>query len=218
MKVLLADDHPIFRSGLKFLLENSFDKIAVFEVDNGQSALDYLEDNVPDIVILDIDMPLINGLEVCAKIQAKAFRCKVIILTMYKDIEMLKMAFFNGANGYLVKDNTSEELVECIQTILENKTYLSKDLRDVSKTMFNEGNSNFRVIDQLKTLTNSELKTLKLVSQKYSSKEISDLLFVTAKSVENYRSRICKKLNLDSKSNSLVVWVLENKAILDKFK
>jgi two-component system response regulator NreC len=217
MRILLADDHPIFRSGLKFLLEHSFDDITIFEVENGELAIQFLDKNLPDIVILDIDMPIVNGLEVCALIKAKGFLGKIIILTMYKDIEMIKMAFFNGANAYLVKDNTSEELVECIQTILNGKTYMSKDLHESASQLFNHDEMNYKTLDLLKSLTHSEWKTLKLVGQKYSSKEIANLLFVSVKSIENYRSRICKKLQLDSKNNSLIMWALENKSILDKF-
>ncbi len=217
MRILLADDHPIFRSGLKFLLEHSFDNIHINEVENGQLAIEFLKNNSPDIVILDIDMPLVNGLQVCETIKSSGFLGKVIILTMYKDIEMIKLAFFNGANAYLVKDNTSEELVECIQTILNGKTYMSKDLHESASQLFNYDEMNYKTMHLLKSLTQAEWKTLKLVGQKYTSKEISNLLFVSVKSIENYRSRICKKLHLDSKNNSLIMWALENKSILDKF-
>lgn len=218
MQIALADDHPIFRSGLKFLLQSSFNEIDIVEFENGQLILDYLESNSPDIVIVDIDMPLKNGLEVCEIIRKKKWRCKVIVLTMYKDMEMLKLAFFNGASGYLVKDNTSEELVDCIQTILEGKTYLAKVVRDQNENQEESFKDKTNIAEMIQSLTQTELKTLKLVSHKYSSREIADFLFVSVKSVENYRSRICKKLNLDARNNSLLMWVLDNKKILDSIK
>jgi DNA-binding NarL/FixJ family response regulator len=218
MKVFIADDHPIFRSGLKFLLENSFDNIEIEQFENGIQLLERIKNHVPDVVIVDIDMPEKNGLEVCDEIISSGIETYVIMLTMYNDIEMLKLAFFNGAKGYLVKDNTSEELVDCINFVLEGKTYVAKSIRD-HQDVYDESDQNkVQIAELLSSLTRTELKTLKLVSQKYSSKEISDLLFVSVKSVENYRSRICKKLNLDARNNSLLLWVLDNKLIIDRIK
>jgi DNA-binding NarL/FixJ family response regulator len=215
MKVFLADDHPIFRSGLQFLLETSFDKINVSSFENSSLLLDKLESEIPDIVIADIDMPGMNGLELCKEICAKKPGTKVIMLTMYNDHEMLKLAFFNGAKGYLVKDNTSEELVDCISYVLEGKTYIAKSIREQQQLFEGQDQDDLHIAEMLGSLTRTELKTLKLVAQKLSSKEIADLLFVSVKSVENYRSRICKKLNLDARNNSLLMWIVDNKKIID---
>jgi DNA-binding CsgD family transcriptional regulator len=144
--------------------------------------------------------------------------CCGIVLTMYKDLEMLKLAFYNGAKGYLVKDNTSEELVDCIQAVLADKNYMAKGIRDQEQLVDHDDVGKFKIAELLNSLTRTELKTLKLVSQKLSSKEIADLLFVSVKSVENYRSRICKKLNLDARNNSLLLWVVDNKKIIDSIK
>lgn len=215
MKVFLADDHPIFRSGLQFLLETSFDKINVSSFENGGLLLDKLELEIPDIVIADIDMPGMNGLELCKEISEKKPGTKVIMLTMYNDHEMLKLAFFNGAKGYLVKDNTSEELVDCISYVLDGKTYIAKSIREQQQLYDGQDQDDLHIAEMLGSLTRTELKTLKLVAQKLSSKEIADLLFVSVKSVENYRSRICKKLNLDARNNSLLMWIVDNKKIID---
>lgn len=218
MHVLIADDHPIFRSGVKFLLETSFENITINEFENGQEVMNYAKNHCADVIIVDIDMPEKNGLEVCEELTKKGCKAKIIVLTMYKDLEMLKLAFYNGAKGYLVKDNTSEELVDCIQTVLSGKTYMAKGIRDQEHLADNDDTSKFHVADLLINLTQTELKTLKLVSRKLSSKEIADLLFVSVKSVENYRSRICKKLNLDARNNSLLLWVVDNKSIIDTIK
>lgn len=218
MHVVIADDHPIFRSGLKFLLETSFGNITIDQFDNGGDVVSFIQHTVPDILIVDIDMPVKNGLEVCEVVTKMNVDTKVIVLTMYKDVEMLKLAFFNGAKGYLVKDNTSEELVDCIQTVIEGKSYLAKDVREQGSNLFANDKMKYQIGELIDTLTQTELKTLKLVSQKYSSKEIANLLFVSVKSVENYRSRICKKLNLDARNNSLLLWIMDNKIILDNIK
>jgi DNA-binding NarL/FixJ family response regulator len=218
MKVVIADDHPIFRSGLKFLLETSFQGIEIKEFDNGSAVLEECLVNPPDVVVLDIDMPEKNGLVVCDELIQQKCPSKIIILTMYKDAEMLKLAFYNGAHGYLVKDNTSEEMVDCIQTILDGRSYIAKSIRESQPQVDSDDLTKTQIAELLQTLTRTELKTLKLVSQKLSSKEIADLLFVSAKSVENYRSRICKKLNLDARNNSLLLWVVDNKSIIEKIQ
>ncbi|MFN5032109.1 MAG: response regulator [Flavobacteriia bacterium] len=218
MKVVIADDHPIFRSGLKFLLETSFQGIEIKEFDNGSAVLEECLVNPPDVVVLDIDMPEKNGLLVCDELIQQKCPSKIIILTMYKDAEMLKLAFYNGAHGYLVKDNTSEEMVDCIQTILDGRSYIAKSIRESQPQVDSDDLTKTQIAELLQTLTRTELKTLKLVSQKLPSKEIADLLFVSVKSVENYRSRICKKLNLDARNNSLLLWVVDNKSIIEKIQ
>ncbi len=128
-----------------------------------------------------------------------------------KPITEIKEVQSNGTN-------TSEELVECLNTVLEGNTYLAKEVREAGKNLFSDGKVNFQLNEMIAKLSQTELKTLKLVSQKYSSREIADLLFVSVKSIENYRSRICKKLNLDARNNSLVLWCMDNKLILDNIK
>ncbi|MEY3237087.1 MAG: hypothetical protein RI883_1188 [Bacteroidota bacterium] len=218
MHILIADDHPIFRSGLKFLLEASFDQLTINEFENGQDLLNFAQTIEADVIIVDIDMPLKNGLQVCEELTTVKTSAKIIVLTMHKDLELLKLAFYNGANGYLVKDNTSEELVGCIQTVLAGNNYLAKGIRDQENMGEYDDTFKYHIAELLNTLTRTELKTLKLVSKKLSSKEIADYLFVSVKSVENYRSRICKKLNLDARNNSLLLWVLDNKLIIDGVK
>lgn len=215
-RIVIADDHPIFRSGLKFLLESSFPGVEVTDFENGSLVLEFLEHHQPDAVFLDIDMPVMNGMDTCREIAGKFPQLPVVILSMYKDVEMVKLAFFNGAKAYLVKDNTSEELVECVHAINNGKSYLARDIRDPNRQELSEDSQELHIAELLGTLTPTELKVLKLVSQKYSSKEIAGLLFVSVKSVENYRSRICKKLNLDARNNSLLMWVMENKIVLDR--
>jgi DNA-binding NarL/FixJ family response regulator len=216
MLFLIADDHPIFRSGLKSLLQNAYPSAKIIEFDNGLDAERAILNKSPDFSLLDIDMPGKNGLDVCDTV-TKVSTSKIIILTMYNDGEMLKKALNNGANAYLVKDNTSEELVESIESLMIGESYIAKSMRKSPKIQKELEHYN-EVTNQLNELTETEFKTLVLVAKKYSSKEIAELLFVSTKSVENYRSRICKKLDLDTSKKRLILWALENKHIIDELE
>lgn len=215
MHFLIADDHPIFRSGLKSLLRGAYPDALIDECENGKTAQDYIEKELPDIAILDIDMPGKNGLDVLESSQNQ-LHTRIIMLTMHSDAEMLRKAMNSGAVGYLVKDETTDELVNCIETVLTGQKYIASKLRK-SPDIQSKIRENEAIIERLGKLTQTELKTIKLVSDKYSSKEIAELLFVSPKSVENYRSRICKKLELDAKNNALLLWVLEHKSLIDDY-
>lgn len=215
MHFLIADDHPIYRSGLKALLLGAYPDINIKECEDGVSAQEYIESNLPEIAILDIDMPGKNGIEVLEDIQGLSYT-RVIILTMHNDAEMLRKSISSGALGFLVKDETTEDLVNCIESVLRGDTFIASKLRS-SPDIQSKIRENEAILKRLSRLTQTELKTIKLVSEKYSSKEIAELLFVSPKSVENYRSRICKKLELDAKNNALLLWVLENKLLIDDF-
>lgn len=215
MKILIADDHPIFRKGLLQILQSIVPDIEILECSEGNEAINKIKQHQPDIAILDIDMPLKNGLEVCKQISDEKLPTAVIILTMYKEEEVLKKALLYGAKGYIVKDNSANEIENCINNILKGEIYIGKGINSNSQQINKELQE---LKNTLQSLTQVELKTLKLVSKRLSSKEIAELLFVSVKSVENYRSRICKKLGLDARNNSLLHWVIENKELLDTIK
>lgn len=211
-RILIADDHPIFRNGLKFLLQSELAACQIVECDNGRAVIEQLKNYIPDILILDIDMPGKNGLEVCEIITNRGVRSKIIILTMYDDESMMREALRVGAHGYLIKDNTADELVTCIDTILKGERYITRELKTGTNEAFAPQ------FELMRTLSPVELKTLQLVNEHYPSKEIADLLFVSVKSVENYRSRICKKLKLDPANNALLKWVNEHSDAISAFK
>jgi DNA-binding NarL/FixJ family response regulator len=215
MRLVIADDHPVFRKGLAFILSSSYPNLELTECDNGLQALHIIKSEKPEIAILDIDMPEKNGLEVCKQLYEEKFPTAIIILTMYKEEEVLKKALLYGAKGYIVKDNSAKEIVTCINKVQNAEVYIGTGIHTNIHQLDKE-------LEQLKetlnSLTQVELKTLKLVSKRLSSKEIAELLFVSVKSVENYRSRICKKLGLDARNNSLLHWVIENKELLDSIK
>lgn len=216
MEFVIADDHPIFRNGLKSLLESDFPNVIITEFSNGKEALDYILSQEPELAILDVDMPQMTGLKVSEAIDDNV-KTKVIILSMHADPEIVLTAKNNGALGYVVKENTGEELTDCINQVLISAEFITKSSNNDSD--FNALEKEQKYIKNLLTLlTQTELKTLKLVSQKYTSKEIAELLFVSTKSIDNYRSRICKKLTLDPKNNSLLSWAIEHNTIINNYK
>jgi DNA-binding NarL/FixJ family response regulator len=218
MILLIADDHAIFRKGLRNVLENAFNNATIIETKEGEETLKIIQATKPNVAILDIDMPGINGLDICKQIYDKELPVKVIVLTMYNEEEMFNKAMLNGASGYVVKDNSVNEIVACINHVLNGKKYIPPSLYQLNKSYSEIDRKKKEIKEALQKLTQAELKTLKLVSQNKSSKEISELLFVSVKSVENYRSRICKKLELDPRNNSLLLWTLQNKDILNSIK
>lgn len=217
MIFLIADDHPIFRSGMSAMLKEGYPDVKIHEKENGEDALNFILEHEPEIAILDIDMPKLDGLEIIEKLQESNVVTRVIILTMYNEAEMLRKSLQLGAKGYLVKDETADELIHCIEAVLKNDQYVAKKLQ-TSPEIRAKIRENEAIIRKLKALTQTELKTIKLVSKKFSSKEISEHLFVSPKSVENYRSRICKKLELDAKNNTLLLWAIENKDLINSVK
>lgn len=211
---LIADDHPIFRTGLKELIITQNSTVNVEQVTNGQEVIDYLENHVPDVTILDVDMPEKDGLEACKHITENNIPTKVVVLTMYNDSDIFNAALDAGADAFVLKENSGSDLVVAIDSVLAGQMYISTGMREHFNNRGNYIRRKKLVGDSLSELTQTELKTLKLVSENYSSKEIGDLLFVTAKSVDNYRSRICKKLGLSGGNNALMKWVYQNKELL----
>ena len=214
MKLLIADDHPIFRKGLKDILEGSFSDIEIIECKNGREALDAIKKLKPSISILDINMPELNGIEVSNIVTKEKLGTRIVILTMYRDREMVKKAMDSGAFSYILKDFAANEIIDCIEKVSKNEKYIGPELQAYYSEFVEADKKKLDLMLLLKSLSQAELKTLKLVSQNKSTKEIAELLFLSDKTIENYRSKICQKLQLPPRNNSLVLWISENKELL----
>ncbi|MBL7884938.1 MAG: response regulator transcription factor [Bacteroidia bacterium] len=215
MKLLIADDHPIFRAGLKDILLSSFKKIELIECVNGAQAIEKIRVQKPDVAILDVNMPELNGLEVARYVLKENLKTKIVILTMYRDREMIKKAMEVGAYGYILKDFAADEIIECIEKVKINEKYIGPELQAFYQELGTENLKKKEFKQLLENLSQAELKTLKLVSQNKSTKEIAELLFLSEKTIENYRSKICQKLLLPPRNNSLLLWTSENKELLN---
>ncbi|MBN8696480.1 MAG: response regulator transcription factor [Bacteroidetes bacterium] len=160
MRLLIADDHPIFRAGLKEILLSSFDKLQLTECKNGAEAIDAIRSGKPSIAILDINMPELNGLEVAKLVMKEKLATRVIILTMYRDTEMIKKAMNSGAYGYILKDFAANEIIDCIEEVKQNKKYIGPELQRIYKEIEHQDNKKDELSQLLKSLSQAEIKTL----------------------------------------------------------
>ncbi len=211
MNILLADDHPIFRKGLRFLIEDNYKDCTITEVNNGKEAIDALKHDSFMFSIIDIDMPELSGIDVLHFIKDNDISTKPIILTMHNDELFFNESFNNGAIGFLLKEDSSLEIVDCIESVKVGIPFLSERIKPYLENRKEFNSKTDLIRTALKSLSKSEFNTLKLVAENKTSKQIAGLLFMTEKSIENYRSRICKKLKINGGSNSLFKWCLENK-------
>lgn len=211
-QILIADDHPVFLFGLKSII-GSIETCEVTEVtSNGSDALNLICKTNPDIAILDIDMPGLNGIEVLKKVTEINSSTKVIVLTMHKEESIFNLAFDSGAYGYVIKDNAAIDVVNCIHAVSDGETFVSPQISSYNIKRQSASNSNELTL--INSLTTSEKVVLKEVCENKSSTEIADKLNVSHKTIQNHRFNICKKLHLEG-VNSLLTYALLNKSTLN---
>jgi len=204
--VLIADDHPIFRQGLKYVLESLTWLKVVGEADNGESALILINRLQPDIVILDIAMPGQDGLSVLEKTMEQQPEQIVIIITSYDDKVYLDRAMDLGAKGFMLKDSAAGNLVQCLDTVLAGHVFISPSLGGVRSVLPAPSSSDTMLLDRL---TKTEKLVLALVAQYMTSKEIASKLNISYRTVQNHRAHICDKLNLKG-AHQLMSFALQN--------
>jgi DNA-binding NarL/FixJ family response regulator len=214
VKILAVDDHPIFRKGLVALIQGEYKDAEIVEASDGSEAIELMETNRFDVVILDIDMPEKSGIDVLDHMKENDISSRNIILTMHNDELFFNEAFNRGADGFLLKEDSSFEIIDCIEKVKIGVPFVSKKMKPFLETRSEFNKEMNRIKEALVSLTKAEMNTLKLVSKNKTSKEIAALLFVTEKSIENYRSRICKKLDISGGSNSLYKWCVTHKELI----
>jgi DNA-binding NarL/FixJ family response regulator len=213
LRVLVADDHPIFRKGLLLAVSTERSIEIVGEAENGQEALDLVEKLKPDIIILDIEMPVLNGLQVAGEIIKRELTVEIIFLTMYKEEDMFNEVMDLGVKGYVLKESAVSDIVKGIKTVADGKYFLSPSISDYLVSRTNRTRSLLKKKPQLKNLTATERKVLRLISENKTSKEIGDDLNISYRTVENHRFNICNKLEIHG-SHSLLKFAIEYKAVL----
>jgi two-component system, NarL family, response regulator DegU len=212
-KIIIADDHPVFRSGIKSILQNIHDIEIVGEASDGAEAYQMIIGHRPDIAILDLEMPLLTGLEVSEKVLSEKNNTKFVLLTMHKEKHYFDKAMAIGISGYLLKDYAINDLVDCINTVKQDKKYVSST---IEKYLVEHESKQFSkdwvMIEAL--LTPTEKVVLKLIAEGKTSADIAALLFVSPNTVDNHRSNLSKKLKLDGEKNALMKYAMKIKDLL----
>jgi DNA-binding NarL/FixJ family response regulator len=199
LRVLVADDHAVLRDGLKALVSAQPDMEIVGEAENGQTTYERAKELMPDVVLMDISMPELNGLQATELLRRDCPRVKILVLTAYKDKGYLDRLLTVGASGFILKLSAAEELIGAIRLVAEGKTYLDPHMVDRiaegyvrSKTLKGEVRQ--------RELTSREEEVLRLIARGYSNKEVSTQLKIAVKTVESHKANLMRKLELRSRT------------------
>mgnify|MGYP006290321901 CR=1 FL=1 len=196
-RVIIADDHKIMREGLRSLLEEADDIDIVAEAEDGRTAVEAAKEFRPHLVVMDVGMPDLNGIEATRKILDEIPNVKIIALSMHSDRQYVGGMLEAGAAGYLLKDCAFDELQQAVRTVLADQTYLSPDITDVVVKNFVRGMPT-KAPSVYAQLTPREREVLQLVAEGLSTREIADRLDVSVKTIETHRRNTMKKLDLGS--------------------
>jgi DNA-binding NarL/FixJ family response regulator len=209
--VFLADDHKILRESLVILLSQKDNIEVVGAAGDGRDAYRKILELKPDIAVLDISIPRLNGLDLAERLRAELPEVKVVILTMHKSGEFVSKALCAGVRGYVLKDNALEELIECIELVYTNKVYLSQDITGIVVEGFVHNNRDSAESGE-SAISSREREILQLLAEGKSNKDISDLLNLSIKTVETHRANIMRKLNFKNITD-LVLYAVRNHII-----
>ncbi len=210
IKVFIADDHPIFRKGLAQILSEVPHIAVVGEAEDGAAAIMQIRERLPDIVILDIDMPALDGFEVARTIAADNLPVRVIFLTMHNSEALLNRVLNLGVKGYVIKDGALAEIVQAIKCVMRDEEFISPAL---TKHLLKRLRRAEDVTDQkptVKDLTPTEFKVIRSIANHKSSKEIAAEMFVSVRTVEQHRANIAEKLKLRG-NNALLRFALDRR-------
>ncbi len=211
LRILMADDHPLFRQGLRQVIETDPTLQIVHEAGDGRAALQFIGELKPDICILDIQMPELDGLAVVRQMRAHRFKGEVILLTMFKEEDLLNAALDLGVKGYVLKESAVTDILQSIRGVTAGHRYISPALSDFLIARRADAEALRAAKPGLEQLTPSERRILKLIAEDKTSKEIADELGLSPRTVENHRTNICAKLDVHG-VHSLVKFAYENKS------
>lgn len=207
-RILIVEDHTLLRAGLRALLSQDPDIEIVGESDNGRDAMRSIGTLSPHLVLMDLTMPGTNGIEAIAEIKRRYPEVKVLVLTIHKTEEYIHESLKAGANGYILKDATQDELRIAIRSVLAGKTYLTPDISEKVINGYLGGGKSNTGTSAWETLTHRERQVLKLVAEGHPNKFIAEYLCLSVKTVEKHRSNLMKKLDLHNAS-TLTAFAIE---------
>jgi DNA-binding NarL/FixJ family response regulator len=215
IKIVLAEDHTILRAGLKSLLESTQRFMVVGEADNGRDAIRRVAELKPDLVIVDLSMPGLSGIDAIREIKDRYPEVKALVLTVHCEEEYVHASLQAGANGYVLKDATQTELISAAEQVLEGQTYLSPDITEKVINSYLQGNKNQQETGtRWDSVTLRERQILKLIAEGHTNKSMANYLCISVKTVEKHRANLMKKLDLHNVS-ALTTYALE-KGIINR--
>lgn len=209
IRILIADDHSMVREGLKQLVELEDDIIVVAQAGNGSEAIEKIIEYKPDVVLLDINMPEMNGLEVLAYLKDNDINANVLILTIHNEVEYLYKAVEIGVKGYVLKDSESDVLIRAIRSIYEGDSYIQPNMASL---LFKKMNNDEASTSQNSRLTKREVEVLKLITEGMLNKEIAHKLCISEKTVKNHVSNIFKKIEVSDRTQA-AVFAIKNQIV-----
>lgn len=207
IKVLIVDDHPIFRRGLHAVISADDSIEIVGEADSGDTALNEIVRLEPDVAILDVNMPVLDGLGAAREIQKRNLPTTTVFLTMHADEAIFNAAIEADVKGFVIKDAAASDIVNCIKSVADGKPFLSSELAEFAA---NRKRGRRSALDEL---TASERRILRLIGDSKSTKEIAEQLFISTRTVDHHRANIAAKLNLSGK-NALFAFASANKLVI----
>ena len=207
IRVMIADDHSIVREGIKLLIEQEDEFEVIGEAHNGTNCLKKLEKLKPDILLLDINMPKMNGLEVLQKIREKQIDVKVLVLTAHREPEYLLKASDIGINGYLLKESKSIELRRAIISIMKGENYVQSSLVPILRSRMTERDEENKKIEKL---TRREMQVLKLIAVGMCNRDVAKEMNITERTVKNHVSNIFKKIGVTDRTQAAVFAIKNN--------
>ena len=198
IKLLIVDDHVLIREGIKQILELENDISVIGQAGNGEDAFNKAIELNPDIILLDINMPKLNGIEALRRFKDMGVKSKVIILTIHEDREYILKTLKLGADGYILKDSDADSLINGIRNVFKGQKYIQQSVADLVKESSNSDAYNI-INSKINSLTKREYEVLILIAEGLNNKDIADRLFISEKTVKNHVSNILKKLDLNDR-------------------
>jgi DNA-binding NarL/FixJ family response regulator len=196
IRILIAEDHLMVRSGIRALLEKSGDLNILGEASNGQEAVEMVEKLKPDVLIMDIMMPRMNGIQAAQNIRTLRVHTNILLLSMYADEGLVYQALQSGVRGYVLKSSVSDELLWAVHAVASGKTYLSSQISEIVVESAVHPRSPGQDHDPISNLSPREKEILQLIAEEHTSNEIATMLFISEKTVEKHRASLMEKLNV----------------------
>jgi DNA-binding NarL/FixJ family response regulator len=211
IRILLADDHRILREGIRHLIEDEADMTVIGEAEDGHQAVRLTLEFKPDVILMDIAMPLLNGLEATRQICQAHQGCRVLVLTMHDNEEYVRSVLAAGAMGYILKDSAARDLLDAIRLVYRGEAVLSPAITRIVLEDYLRGGDSLRK-DPTNGLSRRESEVLQLIAEGYTNKQIAEILCISIKTVQSHRGNLMEKLGLHDRGE-LIKYAIQKKII-----